>query len=151
VQPIEIRLQPSRLLLGMQAVAHLGALAIVLAVPLANWIKAITGFAALASMGYAIWRHALLRGRTAVVAVKVSQQGMEIMLRNGAWLPAKVLASSFVSPWLVVLHLKLAKRRFMLPLVLLPDAMGDEDFRRLRVWLLWSSALRHGVDDPAML
>lgn len=58
---------------------------------------------------------------------------------------------SFVSPWLVVLHLKQAARRFMLPVVVLPDAMDRKDFRKLRVWLRWGGAMCHGADDAGML
>jgi len=60
-----------------------------------------------------------------------------VRLMSGEWVPAEVLDSSFVKPWLTVLHLRLEDRRRMLPLVLLADMLDPEDFRRLRVWLHW--------------
>ena len=76
---------------------------------------------------------------------------MEVLQRDGHWSPATVLRSSFVLPWLVVLHLRLEGRRLMLPVVLLPDSMGNDDFRRLRVWLRWSGAAGRGAGGAAML
>lgn len=60
-----------------------------------------------------------------------------VRLKDGDWVPADVLGSSFVKPWLTILHLRLEGRRSMLPVILLPDCMPTEDFRRLRMWLLW--------------
>jgi len=60
-----------------------------------------------------------------------------VRLAGGEWVPAEVLGSSFVKPWLTVLHLRLEDRSRVLPLVLLPDMLPVDDFRRLRVWLHW--------------
>ena len=147
----EIRLHPSRLLLAVLVAAHLGALAVVLVMPLAGWIKAVLVPVVLASMGYAIWRFALLRGRHTLVALKVTRDGLEVETRAGVWLPTIVLGSTFVSPWLAVLHLRPQGRRFMVPVVLLPDALGHDEFRRLRVWLRWGNALQSGEDDAGMV
>jgi toxin CptA len=147
----EICLRPSRILLAALAAAHLGALAVVLAMPLEAWLKSGLVLVAAASMGHALLHFGMLHGPNAVVALKLSGAGLEAETRAGAWFPATVLGSSFVSPWLTVLHLKLEGRRFVLPVVLLPDSLAADDFRRLRVWLRWGAAFRHGADDAAML
>lgn len=78
------------------------------------------------------------RGRNPVKALHLSTDGKcSVRLGNEQWVPAEVLGSSFVQPWLAVLHLKLEGRRHMLPLILLPDMLKHDEFRRLRVWLLW--------------
>lgn len=147
----EIRLHPSRQLLVLLVAAHLGAFAVVLAMPLVGWLMAMLVLAILLSMVYAIWRFALLRGRGAVVGLRVTRDGLEMETCAGVWLPTIVLGSSFVSPWLTVLHLKLQGRRFMVPVVLLPDSLAHDAFRRLRVWLRWGNVLKSGAEDAAML
>jgi toxin CptA len=147
----EIRLRPSRILLATLAAAHLGTLAVVLGMPLEAWVKSGLVLATTASMGHAIRRFALLRGRDTVVALKMTHTGLEAETHAGVWLPTKVLGSTFVATWLTVLHLKLEGRRFMLPVVLLPDSLNPDDSRRLRVWLRWGAAFHHGADDAAML
>lgn len=53
---------------------------------------------------------------------------------------AAILPDSFVHPWLIVLNLKVEKQR--LSLVLFPDSLPPDDFRRLRVRLL------HPLTEP---
>jgi toxin CptA len=42
-------------------------------------------------------------------------------------------------PWLTVLNLKLPGKRLVRHVILLPDALDENEFRRLRVWLRWGS------------
>lgn len=62
---------------------------------------------------------------------------LSVRLADGQWVPAEVLGSSFVKPWLTVLHLRLQGRTRLLTLALLPDMLPPDDFRRLRMWLYW--------------
>jgi toxin CptA len=147
----EIRLRPSRLLLVVLAIAHLVVLVIVLTMPMSYWITSALTIAVLTSMWHAIWHHALLHGNHGATALKVSGNKLEVMLRSGVWFPTQVLGSSYVSPWLTVLNLRLDGRRLAMHVVLLPDALDHDDFRRLRVWLRWGDVLRHGADGAGML
>jgi len=61
----------------------------------------------------------------------------EFQTLAGVWHEAVLLGSSFVAPHLTVLNLKPAGGRLAKHLVILPDAIDAEDFRRLRVWLKW--------------
>ncbi|MEP7262597.1 MAG: protein YgfX [Usitatibacter sp.] len=45
---------------------------------------------------------------------------------------------SFVSPWLTVLRWRPAGARFDRTVLILPDMLAREDFRRLRVLLRWA-------------
>jgi len=147
----EIRLRPSRRLLALLAAAHLGALAIALAMPLTAWGKAALALAISASMGHAIRRHALLHGRDTVVALKISRDGLQAETPNGVWFPTIVQDSTFVAPWLTVLSLKLPHRRLAAHVVLLPDMLTPDEFRRLRAWLRWTDARTHGKYGDAVL
>jgi toxin CptA len=54
-----------------------------------------------------------------------------------------ISGDSFVTPYLTVLNLKPEGARFAHALVILPDSLEAESFRRLRVRLKWGTA------DPA--
>ena len=59
-----------------------------------------------------------------------------------------VLASSVVHPWLSVLHLK-APTGERHNLVLWPDSLNPDDFRRLRVFLRWRLAFSADAGEPS--
>ena len=80
---------------------------------------------------------ALQRGKRAVQALELGAEG-KIRWRDGSaqWHDARILPSTYVSGWLVVMNLGEDAGRAR-SLVLLPDSAGAEDLRRLRVWLRW--------------
>ncbi len=147
----EIRLRPSRRLLAALAIAHLGSLAIALAMPLAAWAKVGLALAILASMAHAIRHQALLRGHNAVVVLKPTHGNLEVETRNGVRFATIVQGSSFVTPWLTVLNLKSDEQQRAIHVVLLPDMLTIDEFRRLRVWLKWGTTGLHGKEGGAML
>jgi toxin CptA len=147
----EIRLQRSRCLLMAVTLSHLVALVIALAMPLAPWLRIGLAVLIAASMAYAIRHHILRNSRYAVTGLKPTRDGLSIETRDDGWILCDILDSSFVTPWLTVLHLKLAQRRLPVHVVLLPDMLGADEFRRLRVWLKWAQPNAHGKDRDAML
>jgi toxin CptA len=60
--------------------------------------------------------------------------------RQGRWREVRILGSSFVSPVLTILNLAIAGERLRRSLVVAPDALAADEFRRLRVWLRWRRA-----------
>jgi toxin CptA len=102
-------------------------------------------------MAHSYWHHFLRLSHHAVLGLNVTRDGLKIETRRDGWIPAEILGSSFVSPWLTVLNLKLPHRRLATHVVLLPDMLGADEFRRLRVWLRWGDALTHGKDSDAVL
>jgi toxin CptA len=60
-----------------------------------------------------------------------------LVLRNGKHLPGRVSHDSLVTPHLVILNIVLSEQRGGRSLVMLPDAMSADSFRRLRVVLRW--------------
>lgn len=147
----EIRLRRSRRLLAVLTAAHLGALIIVLIMPMNSWLRVGTSSAILTSMTHSYWHYILRRSRHAVRGLSITRDGLKIETCRDDWIPVETLGSSFVSPWLTVLNLKLPDRRLATHVVLLPDMLGPDEFRRLRVWLKWGHALTHGKDSDAVL
>ena len=112
--------------------AHLLALMLLWGLPLNGLLK--LGLSVLLFASWFVLRKRL--AQTHIVALRVNIKGeFSVQQRGGEWLVASVLVSSFVMPWLTILQLKIADKREYL--VLLPDALDADDFRRLRVWLRW--------------
>lgn len=147
----EIRLRPSRLLLIVLSTVHIGALAIVLLMPLKGWIIGLLAFLVVLSLAHATYFHVHRNRPDAIVMLKTTAGGLEIGTRGGVWSKVAILGSTFVSPWLAVLHLRQDGRKRPLYVLLLPDMLTLEEFRRFRVWLRWADVLAHGKRVDAVL
>ena len=83
-------------------------------------------------------RIALRAGNGAVVVLRIaSDNRLSIGLRDGRWHEGEVLGSTTVTAFLTVINLRVIGERRMRSVVILPDCMAPEDYRRLRVWLRW--------------
>jgi hypothetical protein len=60
---------------------------------------------------------------------------------DDAWHVAPEVSGGVLAPWLMVIGLK-EDGRSLQPLLVLPDALDDEDRRELRVWLRWRPQTR---------
>lgn len=107
-------------------------------VPLPQWLAAVLMPLLVASAWYTLRRDALRMQPNSLVAVRLHADGRyAFKVRGETWHQAALLGSSYVSPYLTVLNLRPEGSRFARHLVILPDAINAEDFRRLRVWLKW--------------
>lgn len=135
---VKIEIRPSRQLALVLVLAHLGAAAASIAVELPAWAKAVLLIPILASLAWSLYKHALLGSAHSVVAVEVGEgSAASVRTRSGDWHKSVVLDSSFVAPYLTVLNLRIDQSRFACHVVIMPDSVMAEDFRRLRVWLRW--------------
>jgi len=124
-----VRLRPSRIARAALAVVLLAALGAIVWADL-PWY----GRLAAATLAAAIALHAW---RTRVpVALRLHPDGT-LEWREAAqdWQAVTLLPSSHVTPWLCVLACRSDGRAHHL--VIYPDSLHREDFRRLRVWLRW--------------
>lgn len=119
--------------------------------PLVRWLQISLAVLIAASMAHAIHHHILRNSRHAVTGLKPTRDGLSMETRHDGWILCNILDSSFVTPWLTVLHLKPAQRWLPVHVVLLPDMLDADEFRRLRVWLKWAQPHAHGKDRDAML
>ena len=82
---------------------------------------------------------ALHRGRRGVRALEVRRGGqIEVENAAGAWRGGVLRAGSFVAPWLTIVRWRAHGARFDASILILPDMLAAEDFRRVRVLLRWS-------------
>lgn len=90
-----------------------------------------------ASMGYYALRDALLKLNSSWIALRLEGDQAALINRAGDEWVVELLRGSVVMPHLAVLKFASSERRGRCSVVLLPDSMDAESFRRLRVALKW--------------
>lgn len=135
---LTIAVGPSRRLAGLLAGMHGFAAVLFWLAPLPHWLAVLLMAVLLGSAWHTLRRDGFRSLRHSLIALRLDDDcRCEFQTRAGAWHEASLLGSSFVAPHLTVLNLKPAGGRLVKHLVILPDAVDAEDFRRLRVWLKW--------------
>ena len=157
-----IRLKPSMRLAVILSLAHFSAIGLLWPLMLPVAAKFIGTVILAASLVFYLRHYALLRSPQSVTGLELSDEmTCTLELLRGERIACTVLGSSFVAPYLTVLELKplkiLEPREPMQPLtppvllaplpplrkfsgrsvVILPDGIDAEAFRRLRVLLRW--------------
>lgn len=137
--PLVVTLAPSRVLRVLLWLLHgLAAVAVLIADLPPLWQAGLL----LALGGSLLW-HA--RQTTPPLVLRGKADGSLERRSDDTWLRVELSASSTVLPRLTVLHIKeQGSRRH---LVILPDSLPAEDFRRLRVWLRWLG-VKHADGPP---
>ena len=107
--------------------------------PVPFWLKLPLTFALAISLAYFLAHAAALRVAEAIVRLEVTDDGqMSFQTRGGDWRECELLGSSYVSPHVTILNLKPQGARRVRHVVLVPDNVDADDFRRLRTWLRWA-------------
>lgn len=135
-QPLRLTPKPSRILITLLTVGHLGAIAVLFPLDLALMIK--LGLAALlvVSLIVALRKQPGRVGEGGVQTLIWKSDGDWILeTTEGETLNATLHESTYVHPWLVVLNFRLENKRDLLSFALAPDALDAETFRELRVRL----------------
>ena len=135
---MKIALRPSRILTAILVIAHGVAIAMVALAGIPVWLELIAIAALLGSLVFEVRRIALLRALDAVIALEVaSDDRFSIQTRRGEWIECEVRGSTYVSSLLTILNLKVIDSGKNKRAVILRDSLDAENFRKLRVWLLW--------------
>jgi hypothetical protein len=133
--PITISLQRSRRLILLLALAHGGALIVVLLLPSLVLLNAALATAIVVSAGLSLHR----AWHIPHVALFLGSRGeIEVESAAGTREMATLQPQTTVMPGLIVLLLRVKGRSEQL--VLPTDATGAEAHRQLRLWLRWRSA-----------
>lgn len=147
---LRMELGRSRWLAGLLAGIHLGAFFLLMTLVPPLWVIALSAAILIASAAHAILLHAWQRLPRSVTGLEISDD-CKLMLRdaNGGWREAALLPSSFVTPYLTILNFRHADERRARSVVILPDRVQPDLFRRLRVLLRWRCR-SGGIDEPAV-
>lgn len=135
---LNIRLKPSGHLTLLLSAVHAIAIGLVLVLPLPIWLKVAAILAFCASFVFYLERNARLAAPNSIIALETGEDcTCVIETRNGRRLDGILLPTSYVSASLTVLNFKAHGERLVRHVVILPDAINSEDFRKLRVFLRW--------------
>lgn len=99
-------------------------------------IRLALGAAVVMSLLMTLELHGLRRARHAITGLNWDGQGQwTLHTKGGQGLAGRLLAGSYVSPYLVILNFRTATPWPYRSLVILPDALDAASLRRLRVYL----------------
>lgn len=133
---IRLEIGRSLWLSALLLIGHAGALWLLMLMPLPWWLATVLTGALAYSLLRGLFLHALRNGRQAIIELVWDTQGRWILRSaEGQNVPVRLLAGSYVSPYLVLLNFVAGRWWQRHTLVLLPDALDAGSFRRLRVWL----------------
>ena len=136
--PLQIELQVSHRAAGWLATTHLAGLAALPFTTLPAWAALLLGMTVLVSLWHAWSRHVSRRHRAAVACLVWREQDDCLLIyRDGSRRACRLAPCAFVTPWLVILYFRQPRR--CCSLLLLPDMVAAESFRRLRVRLRMSA------------
>jgi len=108
-------------------------------VPLPKIMLPVMALAVLCWLVYRILLDANLRMGHSCVAFRLEDnEGIALVLRDGRQLSGQVSGDSVVTPYLVILNVALGEQSSTRSLLIMPDVMGAESFRLLRIALRWS-------------
>lgn len=99
-------------------------------------VLGLTVLAVQATWTYRSWN------RLAIIDGLIATERSISLVVDGEPLDARFTASTLITPWLTLIHLRTGKTRWTLPL--LDDTATPKDLRRLRVWL---NCCEQGVRD----
>ena len=140
-----IPVTPSVLISVAVCFVHLAASAILWLMPIPVMVQAIFTVAIALSLIFFMARDAGLHAANSIVALELREdRSIACQLLSGAWFDCELLGSSFVSPQMTVINLRLRGRVLSRRVILVPDNVNARDFRRLRMWLRW-----RGGEAPA--
>jgi toxin CptA len=135
------KLRPSRLLALYFLILCAVALISLWLLPLPMLLLTAMSVIVLYWGGYCLLLHANLRMAHSCIAFRLEDRDdIVLVLRNGRHLPCRLSPDSLVTPYLVILNVVLNEQRGKRSLLILPDAIGSESFRRLRIALKWGDA-----------
>jgi toxin CptA len=141
VKPSLLNLKPSFYLAYLLGLVSLIACGIVSILSLPLWMRAIAILLIALVSSFYIARDALLILPAAWCAVYLNQK-QQIMVQSvdGKKHPARVLPSTIVFPFVTILNFKVPNCFWVQTMIILPDRVDVDIFRRWRVFLIWQLA-----------
>jgi len=139
VKPIRLDFKPSPLLIGILAGAAVGACTILICMPIGVLFKIGLCLMVLLASGYHVLDKGLRRFPWSCTGLALDAKGgFTASTRADAVQNITILPSSFVASYLTILNYRVEGKRWQRSVLLLPDNVEQDAFRRLRVWLRWA-------------
>lgn len=114
------------------------ALVLLFLMPLPWWVKLAAGAALWTSAVYYLRHEAFLSMQTSNVCLQMDAGQVTITGRDGKSWSGLVLHDSFITPQMVILNVLPEGAYFSRSVIILPDSLGNDSLRQLRVLMKWS-------------
>lgn len=138
IHELSIQLRPSRQLAVLLSLAHCTAAGVFWPLALPAVVKVIITLLLAGSLYYYLRRDAWLVSPQSVVTLHLTGKNRcKAEIRAKKSINTIIDASTFVAPYMTVLCLKMEQAYRYRTIVILPDSIDADSFRRLRVWLKW--------------
>ena len=136
---VEVVLRPSRIAgIGIASIA-LATLGLLAVIPGAPGVRILAGTCVACAGIEALHAVALHRGRRGAGTILLRRsREIAVCSSAGLWRSGTVCDGSFVAPWLTIIRWRPDDSPFARSIVILPDMLGAESARALRVLLRWS-------------
>lgn len=136
---VGVTLRRSRYLAAALLCAHIAAGTVLIPLQIALEWKCVISILIFASFGHSMRLHAWLSARRSLTAFKLhDREHASVQLRDGTWRDARVLATTYISSPLTVINVRLSGELRARHMVVLPDSLDDDEYRRVRVALRWA-------------
>jgi len=136
---VHVVLAPSRIAGAFVGVLAAATIALTLAMPLEPWLQAALVAALAVWAGATFHVAALHRGRHAVTEIRVAPDTTLVAcMGDGHLVAGYVRAATYIGPWMTTIVWRPDGRRVSRTILVLPDMLPAEDFRRLRVMLRYA-------------
>jgi hypothetical protein len=86
---------------------------------------------------YAIQRYAWLKSSKSWLGIRLGERQQLFALHRAGEVAFTLHADTVVTPFFVLLRMKVHEKTSLQTMIIMPDACHQDDFRRWRVWLLW--------------
>ena len=138
---VRAKLRRSRYLAAAFTVVHAATAATIAPLDVAIEVKLFIALAIVVSLGHVLHRHALLMSSASVRELEVhDREHASIRSKDGRWRDAQILGTTYVSPLMTVINLRMGKWKWTRHVIVVGDNMDAEDFRQVRVILRWCHA-----------
>jgi toxin CptA len=135
---VRVTLKSSPYLTIVLTTAHVACAALLIPLEMPLWLKVSMAFVLTLSLVHSLVEHALRRGRSSLIGLELRDEDRAaVQTPDGEWHDARVLPTTYVSPVLTVINLRIPPAILARHAVIVPDAIRAEDFRQLRVSLRW--------------
>lgn len=136
---VHVVLGPSRVVGAAIGVAALGTLAIIFLLPADGWQQVLAVLAVLAWVAVTFWIVALRRGRFAITELRLAPDLVLVVhMGDGRLVAGYVRSSTYVGAWATAIVWRADGAYWSRAILVVPDMLAAEDFRRLRVMLRYA-------------
>ncbi|OGT21504.1 MAG: hypothetical protein A3C55_01335 [Gammaproteobacteria bacterium RIFCSPHIGHO2_02_FULL_42_13] len=132
-QQLRLTPTPSKILFLLFSLLHLLALIVIGLLTIAWTIKIGLSILCVISAYYLCWRVTFMHAKSAIIACYLVDESWFVENRAGKSFEADLLGETFVSTVVIVLNFKVQNKRRSL--ILMPDSLPKDVFRRLKVYL----------------